>query len=60
VEGWRNRLRKPSKVGNHWMAWSYWVYVLEYAARMIGEQAAHKENRNGIVVMPAVLAVRAT
>ena len=28
--------------------------------RMIGEQAAHKENRNGIVVMPAVLAVRAT
>jgi hypothetical protein len=47
------------KWGNHWMAWSYWVYVLEDAARMIGEQAAHKEDRNGIVVMPAVLAVRA-
>jgi len=45
--------------GNHWMAWSYWVYVLEDAARVIGEQAHHDEDRNGNVVMPAVLAVRA-
>lgn len=45
--------------GNHWMAWSYWVYVLEDAARMIGEQAHHGEDRNGNVVVPAVLAVRA-
>jgi len=45
--------------GNHWMAWSYWVLVLEHAARMIGEQAHHEEEHNGNVVMPAVLAVRA-
>ena len=47
------------KWGNHWVAWSYWVFVLEDAARMIGEQAPHSEDRNGNVVMPAVLAVRA-
>lgn len=52
-------IENQQRWGNHWMAWSYWVYVLEDAARMIGEQAHHEENRNGDVVMPAVLAVRA-
>jgi hypothetical protein len=47
------------KWGNQWMAWSYWVFVLEDAARMVGEQAHHLEDRKGNVVMPAVLAVRA-
>lgn len=41
------------------MAWMYWVFVLEDAARMIGEQAFHREERNGQVVIPAVLSVRA-
>jgi hypothetical protein len=45
--------------GNHWMAWMYWIFTLEEAARMIGEQAYHYEERKGYVVMPAVLAVRA-
>lgn len=37
--------------GNHWMAWMYWVFALEDAARMIGEQAFHHEQREGKVVM---------
>ncbi len=45
--------------GNHWMAWMYWIFVLEDAARMIGEQSLHQEERSGHVVMPAVLSVRA-
>ena len=45
--------------GNHWLAWSYWVYVLEDAARLIGEQSHHERDRDGQVFMPAVLAVRA-
>ncbi len=45
--------------GNHWMAWSWWVLVLEQAARIIGEQYHHMEDGDGNVVMPAVLAVRA-
>ncbi len=45
--------------GNHWLAWSWWVHVLEDAARTIGEQAHYKEDSNGNAVMPAVLAVRA-
>jgi hypothetical protein len=45
--------------GNHWMAWIYWVFVLEDAARMIGERSSHQEPRKGRIVMPAVLSVRA-
>jgi hypothetical protein len=45
--------------GNHWMAWMYWIFVLERSARMIGEQVSHEEDKDGEVVMPAVLAVRA-
>jgi hypothetical protein len=45
--------------GNHWMEWSYWIFVLEDAARMIGEQAHHHVEQDGQVVMPSVLAVRA-
>ena len=45
--------------GNHWMAWSYWIFVLEDAARMIGEQSHHHVAEDGAVVMPAVLAVQA-
>ena len=45
--------------GNHWMAWSYWIYVLEDAARTIGEQSHHHVDRDGEIVMPTVLAVRA-
>jgi hypothetical protein len=45
--------------GNHWVAWSFWVFTLEDAARMIGEQAFHQEPKKGHVVMPSVLAVRA-
>jgi hypothetical protein len=45
--------------GNHWMAWSYWIFVLEDAARTIGEQSHHHVAQDGEVVMPAVLAVRA-
>jgi hypothetical protein len=48
-----------SRWGNHWMAWSYWIFVLEDAARTIGEQAHHHVERNGQVVKPAVLAGRA-
>ena len=45
--------------GNHWMAWSFWAFTLEDAARIIGEQAFHNETKKGHVVMPSVLAVRA-
>ena len=45
--------------GNHWMAWSWWILVLEQAARIIGEQYHHMEDGDGNVVMPAVLAIRA-
>ena len=45
--------------GNHWMAWMYWIFVLEDAARMIGEQSHHHVDSDGQLVMPAVLAVRA-
>jgi hypothetical protein len=45
--------------GNHWMAWSFWVFTLEDASRIIGEQAFHNELKKGHVVMPSVLAVRA-
>ena len=45
--------------GNHWMAWMYWIFVLEDAARMIGEQSHQHVDSDGQLVMPAVLAVRA-
>lgn len=45
--------------GNHWMAWMYWIFVLEESARIIGERKSHEEDVDGQIVMPAVLAVRA-
>lgn len=45
--------------GNHWMAWSWWILVLERAARIIGEAESHQEAEDGHIVMPDVLAVRA-
>lgn len=45
--------------GNRWVAWMYWVLALEDAARIIGEQVFHPEERRGEVIMPAVLSVRA-
>jgi hypothetical protein len=42
-------------MGQSWMAWSYWIYVLKDAARTVGEQSLHYVNRDGEIVMPAVL-----
>ncbi len=45
--------------GNRWIAWIYWVFVLEEAEVWLGERAVHYEDRDGEQVMPALLAVRA-
>lgn len=47
------------ELGNRWLAWMYWVFTLEDAARVIGEQTPYHEERKSEVEMPAVLSVRA-
>ena len=45
--------------GNHRVAWSYWIFVLEDAARIIRERSQHHLDDDGELVVPAVPAVRA-
>jgi len=45
--------------GNRWIAWTWWVIVLEEAEVWLGERAVHYKDRDGEEVMPALLAVRA-
>jgi len=47
------------RCGNDFVAWMYWIFVLENSARIIGESASHQEDEHGHIMMPAVLAVRA-
>ena len=37
----------------------YWVFVPERSARIIGEHESHQEDKDGEIVMPAVLTGRA-
>ena len=46
------------RIGNLWLAWIGWVYVLEDAELWLGEREAHREHK-GEVVMPMLLCVRA-
>ncbi|MGO8945162.1 MAG: hypothetical protein ACLQJ7_15995 [Syntrophobacteraceae bacterium] len=46
------------RIGNLWLAWLGWVFVLEDAEVYLGEQEAHREHK-GEVVMPMLLCVRA-
>ena len=45
--------------GNRWIAWIWWVIVLEEAEVWLGERAVHYKDRDDEEVMPALLAVRA-
>jgi hypothetical protein len=45
--------------GNRWIAWIWWVIVLEEAEVWLGEREVHHKGRDGEEVMPALLAVRA-
>lgn len=45
--------------GNRWIAWMWWVIVLEGAEVWLGERETHYKGRDGQEVMPALLAVRA-
>ncbi len=47
------------RLGNAWWAWMAWVFTLEEAAAYIGQRLSHIEGRNGEVVMPLTLCVRA-
>ena len=47
------------RFGNHWIAWMFWMFALDDAQMYLSERETHRNGKNGDVVMPAVLAVRA-
>jgi hypothetical protein len=47
------------RLGNAWWAWMAWIFTLEEAAVYIGQKSSHIEHRNGEIVMPMTLCVRA-
>jgi hypothetical protein len=60
-DDWANETPESAhrKLGNLWLAWSWWVLVLEESAACIARSASYTEKRKGQVTMPAVFGVRA-
>jgi hypothetical protein len=50
--------RMHERIGNLWLAWMGWVFVLEDAEVYLGEREVHREHK-GEVIMPMLLCVRA-
>jgi hypothetical protein len=47
------------RFGNHWIAWMFWMFALDDAQVCLSTREAHHKGKNGDIIMPAVLAVRA-
>jgi hypothetical protein len=47
------------RIGNLWVAWLAWAFVLEDAEVCLGEREVHRELPKGEVLMPMLLSVRA-
>jgi hypothetical protein len=47
------------RIGNLWLAWLAWAFVLEEAEVCLGEREVHRELPTGEVFMPMLLSVRA-
>ena len=54
-----NPAHMHERIGNLWLAWVAWAFVLEEAEICLGEREVHRELPNGEVVMPMLLSVRA-
>jgi hypothetical protein len=47
------------RFGNLWLSWVFWMSALDEAQMCLGDRGTHRKGKNGEIVMPTILAVRA-